>query len=122
MILPIRTLLKLVFALLVSLLGYGANACEENCETISITEGDGQAIVRALAPLDGVNCYYIVSAKGTDTTIAVTGNNVIFSIENVVDAHTRYRLLTDREGYRVFVGQLLRSNTKQPYVLTITRQ
>ena len=49
------------------------------------------------------------------------GKNIVFSIEDVVDAQNAFTFTAENMSYRVIVGQLLRSTRAQAFQISVTR-
>lgn len=92
----------------------------ENCETIRFQRGHSSAAIEGVAPPDSALCYQITTAVGQTADIAISGVNMVFSVEGVTDAQDRYRFTTEQKTYRITVSQLMRSVTNEPFTLTIT--
>ncbi len=92
----------------------------ENCETIQFQRGDSSATFEGIAPPNITMCYQITTAAGQTADIAISGVNMVFSVEDVVDAQNKYRFTTEKKTYRIAVGQLMRTVTDEPFALNIS--
>ena len=81
-----------------------ATAHAEQCETIRFKRGESSGIVRGMAPANDVVCYQMSTGAGQKASLAIEGNNCIFSIDGVVDAQDRYSFTTEKKTYRIRVG------------------
>lgn len=91
----------------------------KNCETIRFQRGHSSAVIEVVAPPESTLCYQITTAAGQTADIAISGINMMFTIEGIVDAQDKYRFTTEKKTYRIYVGQLMRSVTNQPFTLNI---
>jgi len=91
----------------------------ENCETIRFQRGHSSAAIEGVAPSGSALCYQITTAAGQTADIAISGVNMMFSIEGVTDAQDKYRFTTEQKTYRITVSQLMRSVTNEPFTLTV---
>ncbi len=65
-------------------------------------------------------CFKLTGLRGQSVSITVTeGANIIFSVEEMVDAQDRYRFTATRPTYRIFVGQLMRSIEVAPFRIRV---
>ena len=92
----------------------------ENCETIQFQRGHSSTTIEGVAPPDSTICYQITTAAGQTADIAISGVNMMFSVEGVIDAQDKYRFTTEKKTYRITVGQLMRSVTDEPFTLNIS--
>lgn len=92
----------------------------ENCEIIHLQSEENTYTVQGIAPHDDFICYEITAGTGQMAAIEITGKNAIFSIIGVVDAQDKYSFVTDKETYKILVGQLMRSITNQPFMLVVS--
>ncbi len=92
----------------------------ENCETIQFQRGHSSAKVEGIAPPNITICYQITTAAGQTADIAISGVNMVFSVEGVIDAQDKYRFTTEKKTYRITVGQLMRTVTDEPFTLNIS--
>lgn len=115
----IKILSSIIFMFTMST-SVAAAAQAENCEHIRFQSGAYSQTVHGIAPPDDVICYEITTRAGQTADITVTGNNVIFSIGGVIDAQDSYSFTTEKRTYQIFVGQLMRSVTNQPFELMVS--
>ncbi len=80
-------------------------AWAEDCETIRFQRGHSSAVVEGVAPPDSALCYQITTAAGQTADIAISGVNMVFSVEGVTDAQDKYRFTTEQKTYRITVGR-----------------
>jgi hypothetical protein len=92
----------------------------QSCEPIHFKRGSYSGTVEGVAPAEDVVCYELATGAGQRATVKVTGKNVIFSIGGVIDAQDEYSFTTKKQTYRIIVGQLMRSITKEPFTLTVS--
>ncbi len=97
-----------------------ATAQADNCERIQFQSGQNTHSVEGIISPDSVLCYEITVGAGKTVDMAISGVNVIFSIDGITDAQDIYRFTTDKEIYTFSVGQLFRSVTDQPFTLVIS--
>ncbi|GGE96954.1 hypothetical protein GCM10007285_25710 [Stappia taiwanensis] len=91
------------------------------CEFLRLDPAFAPVEVAATASPEGIDCYAIKPIAGTDVTIEIAeGRNVVLSISGLVDAVDRHRFRASGFGYRVTVGQLMRSMTQEPYRITFS--
>ena len=50
------------------------------------------------------------------------GKNIVFSIEDVVDAQNAFTFTAENMSYRVIVGQLLRSTRSHAFQISIAKK
>ena len=115
----IKTLSPFVLALTASIFAV-ATAHAENCETIHFQRGHSEGTVQGIAPPDNVVCYEMTTGAGQTAILEITGKNIFFSIEGIVDAQDKYSFTTEKKTYRILVGQLMRSVTNQSFVLAVS--
>lgn len=107
--------------LLLTLSAIAANtAFADECETIRFERGQSAGTVKGVAPPDDMVCHEITTDAGQNATVAVNGINVMFSIEGVIDGQERHSLMTKAQRYKIYVGQLMRSVTDEPFTLTVS--
>ncbi len=99
---------------------FTTTAHAEKCETIHFKRGESAGTVHGMALPDNVVCYEMSTGDSQMASLAITGNNCIFSIDGVVDAQDRYSFTTEKKTYKIRVGQLMRSITPEPFTLTIS--
>lgn len=92
----------------------------ENCETILFQRGHSSASIEGVAPPDSAICYQVTTAAGQTADIVILGTNMMFSIEDVIDAQDKYRFITEKKTYRIYISQLMRSLTNESYTLNIS--
>lgn len=92
----------------------------ENCEVIRFKRGANNHTVQGMILPDDVICYEVTARAGQLADITITGNNVMFSIEGVVDAQDKFSFITDDKTYKILVGQLMQSVANQPFVLMVS--
>ena len=114
-----KTLSPFVMALTASIFA-DATAQTENCETIRFQRGHSEGTVQGITPPDDVVCYEMTTGAGQTALIEITGKNVIFSIEGIIDAQDIYSFTTEKKTYRILVGQLMRSVTNQSFALAVS--
>ena len=113
-----RRITLFTLAFILSMLAV-TTAWAENCETIRFQRGHSSAAIEGVVPPDSGLCYQITTAAGQTADIAISGVNMMFSIEGVTDAQDKYRFTTEKKTYRITVSQLMRSVTNEPFTLTI---
>lgn len=92
----------------------------EECKAIQFSRGHNNGTVQGIAPPNDLLCHELTTGAGQAAAIEVSGENVIFSIEDVVDARQKYSFTTTAQTYRILVGQLMRSVSDQPFTLTVS--
>jgi len=92
----------------------------DNCEAIQFQRGHSSVIVEGIALPNITICYQITTAAGQTADIAISGINMVFSVEGVADAQDKYRFTTEKKTYRITVGQLMRTVTDEPFTLNIS--
>ena len=114
-----RIFLDLTPALVLAVLLAGTTYAEK-CETIRFKRGESSGTVQGMAPPDDVVCYQMTTGAGQTATLAIRGNNCIFSIDGVVDAQDQYGFTTQKKTYKIKVGQLMRSITSESFSLSVS--
>ena len=114
-----KIICSLILALTMSLSGV-EKVQAENCQAILFQSGAFSHTVQGMAPPDDGICYEITASAGQTADITIAGNNVMFSIDGVVDAQDSYSFVTEKKIYKIFVGQLMRSVSKEPFALKVT--
>lgn len=99
---------------------FPASVQAENCGSIRFKQGESSHTIQGIAPIDEGVCYKFTARAGQTADIAITGNNVIFSIEGVTDVQDKYSFTTDKKTYQIFVWQLMRASTSQHFSLSIS--
>ncbi len=93
---------------------------QADCPQIALARGGGLAEVSGMAPTDNVVCYALETAEGQTAEIEVVeGDNVVFSILGVADAQESLAFTTQDGAYAIYVGQLMRGETEEPFVLRV---
>lgn len=92
----------------------------EACETIRFARGSYTGSVKGIAPAEDSVCYQLTTAAGQRAEVSVSGRNVIFTIGDLVDAQDSYSFTIEKKTYKIYVGQLMRSVTPEPFSLTVT--
>lgn len=103
-----------------ALVASAAAAAAPPCESIHLAPETGTGAVQGTAPPDGAVCYEISGAAGKTVTVDITGNNVMFSVGGLADGQTQYSFRAENRSYEIRIGQLMRSVSKEPFVLSIT--
>lgn len=94
---------------------------QDNCIPVVFSPGANGTEVTGTAPPNDVLCYALRTNAGQTASIAVTqGNNIIFSIADLIDAQDRYSFRTEAKTYRILVGQLMRSATNEPFRIRVS--
>lgn len=87
------------------------------CRSISFERGASSALVRGVAPADGINCLRFGAGNGQDVQMSVRSvrDQVAFSVDGVADDRDNLRFRSTKKTYeiRVFqtVGQSPRCRT-----------
>ncbi|MCB1936593.1 MAG: hypothetical protein KDF59_11685 [Nitrosomonas sp.] len=115
----IKTIYTLVLTFALTMLSI-TTVQAENCETIQFERGHSSVVIEGTASPDGIICYEITTGDGQTADIAISGANMMFSIDGVTDAQYQYQFTTANKTYAIRVGQLMRSVTDQAYTLTIS--
>lgn len=89
----------------------------ETCETIQFQQGTNSTTVTGVAPPDSIICYTITTAIGQTVDLAVSGTNMVFSVEGLIDAQQKFQFTAEQKTYRINVGQLMRAVAEEPYTL-----
>lgn len=97
----------------------GATA-DESCTPIQFERGHDAATITGKAPADGQLCYRLATGAGQQATVTIDGQNMMFSIVDVVDAQDHYRFTTEKKTYRILVSQLLRAVTEEAFTLKVS--
>lgn len=108
-----------ILTLIISLLTINTVQAQD-CEIIQFQRGHSSMMVDGVAPPDSVICYAISTAAGQTANIAISGTNMMFSIDGVTDAQDKYQFTTGETTYTIRVSQFIRSITAQMYTLTIS--
>jgi len=90
------------------------------CETIHFKRGTYSATVRGVAPADDLVCYQMATGPSQQMSLRLSGRNVIFSVDNVIEGQNEYSFITEKRTYRISVSQLMRSMTDQPFTLFVS--
>ena len=106
--------------LAVLLMLVAALSTAEECKAIRFEAGHYSGTVKGVAPPDDTLCYSLTTGSGQRAELTIVGKNMIFSIDGVVDAQDAYSFTTKQKTYKVYVGQLMRSVTDEPFSLRIT--
>jgi hypothetical protein len=93
---------------------------QENCTPVRFEHGKSSATIRGTAPPDDVVCYTFDAATGQTASLKVAGRNLIISVIGVGDARDSWTFKTKAQTYKFVVGQLMRSVTNEPYVVTVS--
>jgi hypothetical protein len=93
---------------------------QENCTPVHFEHGKSSATIRGTAPPDDVVCYTFDAATGQTASLKVAGRNLIISVIGVGDARDSWTFKTKAQTYKFVVGQLMRSVTNEPYVVTVS--
>jgi len=95
---------------------------EESCIPIQFgDEKDTIVISGSVSPRE-TRCYRLDTVQGEKVTVKVLrAKNVVFSIEDVVDAQDTFTFTAENISYRVIVGQLLRSTRPQAFQISVTK-
>ncbi|SEM95814.1 hypothetical protein [Nitrosomonas marina] len=91
----------------------------ETCKTIQFQQGTNSTTIAGIAPPDSVICYTITTAIGQTVDLAVSGSNMVFSVEGLIDAQQKFQFTAEQKSYRINVGQLMRAVAEKPYTLAI---
>jgi hypothetical protein len=93
---------------------------QERCTPVRFEPGKSSATIRGAAPPgDGV-CYTFGAAAGQTASLKVAGSNMIISVVGVGDARDSWTFKTKAGTYKFVVGQLMRSATNAPYIVTLS--
>lgn len=92
----------------------------ENCELIKFSNDQSTTIVESVISPDEILCYEIETVIGKKVAIEIEGANVMFSIENVVDAQEEYQFIAEKDTHRIIVSQLMQSVVEEPFTLIIS--
>lgn len=114
-----RTFRSAAFLALCALL-FAAAAQAQRCEPIRFQRGHDSGTVRGVAPPDDVVCYELATGAGQKANVKVTGQNVMFSIDGVIDGQDKYSFTTEKKTYRILVGQLMRAVSGAPFSLAVS--
>jgi hypothetical protein len=90
------------------------------CERVHLDSGTETVTVEGVVPHAGRVCFEFSTGAGRNASVAVTGNNVIFSIDGVIDAQYTHSFMTRAQTYRLNVRQTVRSVTDEPFTLSIS--
>jgi hypothetical protein len=108
-------------ALVAAMLTVAAGAAlAEECQEIRFQRGQHSGRVQGVAPPDDVVCYRVATGAGQTANLKLKGRNVMFSIGGVVEGQDAYSFTTEKKTYRVYVGQLMRSVTDEPFSLSVS--
>lgn len=92
----------------------------DDCKPVGFAPGQTTMELAGTAPPGDVVCFALTGLRGQSVSITVTeGANIIFSIEQLVDARDRYRFTATRPTYRILVGQLMRSIEAAPFRIRV---
>lgn len=93
---------------------------QDDCTPIRFAAGRASAVVQGSAPAADTVCYRFTAAAGQTAMLkVVSGRNVIFAIDDLVDAQDNYRFSTQARTYTIRVGQMFRSVTPQRFSLSL---
>jgi len=74
----------------------------EDYRSVGFAPGQTAVELYGTAPPEDVVCFKLTGLRGQSVSITVTeGANIIFSIEEMVDAQDRYRFTATRPTYRI---------------------
>lgn len=100
--------------------GTGAVA-QDACHPVKFAGGTTSGDVVGTAPPEDVVCYTLETGEGQTASVKVLqGNNIIFSILDVIDAQQDYSFTTKNKTYEIVVGQMMRSVTNEPFRIRFT--
>lgn len=92
----------------------------DDCKPVGFAPDQTTVELAGIAPPEDVVCFALTRLRGQSVSITVTeGANIIFSIEELVDAQDSYRLTATRPTYRILVGQLMRSIEAAPFRIRV---
>jgi len=113
----IRSFIPIFFA---SVFTFNVSSAEK-CETIRFNHGESSGTFDGIATPEDMKCYRMATDRGQTASLRVmAGNNIIFTIDGVVDAQDSYTFTTDKKTYKIYIGQLMRSVTNQPFTLFVS--
>jgi hypothetical protein len=92
----------------------------QSCQPIQFERGTYSGTVRGIAPPEGRVCYEVRTGAGQHAEVWVEGRNMIFSIPGVTEVQEKHSFTTEKKTYRIFVSQLMRSVTDEPFSLTVS--
>jgi hypothetical protein len=95
---------------------------EETCIPIQFGDREDTIVISGGVLPKETRCYRLDTAEGQKVTVKVLrGKNIVFSIEDVVDAQEAFSFTAENMSYRVIVGQLLRSTRLQAFQIFIAK-
>lgn len=107
------------------LMGFpGPAGAEPVCKVIQFQRGATSAQVHGVAPAADAECLRFGAGRGQRVEVSVQSarDQVVFSIDGLVDARTQHRFTSEKKDYRLRVAQLMRAVAPVPYVLTLSIQ
>jgi len=113
----------LVFAL-ASIAGHylDSSRAEETCIPIQFSDTRNTIVISGSVLPEETRCYRLDTVEGEKVTVKVVqGKNIVFSIEDLADAHDALTFTAQNMSYRVVVGQLLRSKQPQAFQISIAK-
>jgi hypothetical protein len=92
----------------------------DKCETIRFKRGESSGSVKGIASPETSKCYQMTTGQGQTAALRVSGNNMAFSIDGIIDAQESYRFTTAKKTYKIYVFQLFRSVTDRAFTLFVS--
>jgi len=118
-----RVTCALVFALAAAAVHFtDPSPAEESCIPIQFGDRKDTIVIRGSVLPEETRCYRLDTVEGEKVTVKVLhGKNIVFSIEDLADAHDTLTFTAQNMSYRVIVGQLLRSKRPQAFQISIAK-
>jgi hypothetical protein len=111
----------LVLMLILTCAGVQGSAAAD-CDTVDFRSGATSVTLEGNAPADGVACIDLPAEAGQAISLRLAGeDDILFSIEGVVDGQNTYSFMAESRSYNIVVFQLTRAAQAEPFSLAITR-
>ncbi|MBS0429634.1 MAG: hypothetical protein JSR41_20325 [Proteobacteria bacterium] len=92
------------------------------CRSISFERGASSALVRGVAPAEGIDCLRFGAGQGQDVQMSVRSvrDQVAFSVDGVADDRDNLRFRSTKKTYEVRVFQTMRAAAPVPYEFSLS--
>ena len=101
-------------------LAAGVAHAQENCTPVHFERGQSSAIIHGTAPPQDLICYTFDAGASQTAKLKVSGSNMIISVVGIGDARKSWTFKTKAQTYKFIVGQLMRSVSNAPYIVTLS--
>jgi hypothetical protein len=107
-------------AILLTVVPLGAAHAEGNCPTIEFGSDIPSRIIEGVAPTENRLCYRLETQAGQQVRLQILqGDNVVFTVPNVVEGDDHVSFSATRDHYDISVMQLMRSSGPEPFKLSV---